>query len=56
MILQGLQEGEQVAVKANFLLDSESRLRAAMSGTVGATAPRPTAPKAAPHQHGGGSQ
>lgn len=53
MILQGLQEGEQVAVKANFLLDSESRLRAALSG---AAAPRPTAPKAAPHQHGGGGQ
>ncbi|MEW6237999.1 MAG: efflux RND transporter periplasmic adaptor subunit [Candidatus Omnitrophota bacterium] len=31
-ILSGLQEGEKVVVKANFLIDSESRLRAALSG------------------------
>lgn len=30
-ILSGVQAGEHVAVKANFLLDSESRLRAAIS-------------------------
>ena len=30
--LPGLAAGEQVAVKANFLLDSESRLRAAIAG------------------------
>jgi Cu(I)/Ag(I) efflux system membrane fusion protein len=30
MILSGLTEGESVAVRANFLLDSESRLRAAI--------------------------
>jgi len=29
-ILAGVREGELVAVKANFLLDSESRLRAAI--------------------------
>ena len=29
-ILSGLREGELVAVKANFLLDSESRLRSAI--------------------------
>lgn len=33
-ILAGLAAGEQVAVRANFLLDSESRLRAAM-GAMG---------------------
>lgn len=31
-ILVGLAEGERVAVAANFLLDSESRLRAALAG------------------------
>lgn len=36
-IVSGLAEGEVVAVKANFLLDSESRLRSALGG----------------HQHGG---
>jgi membrane fusion protein, copper/silver efflux system len=29
-ILGGLREGERVAVRANFLLDSESRLRSAI--------------------------
>ena len=33
-VLDGLAEGELVAVRANFLLDSESRLRAAIAGTV----------------------
>jgi Cu(I)/Ag(I) efflux system membrane fusion protein len=31
-VLQGLAEGERVVTKANFLLDSESRLRAAVEG------------------------
>ena len=31
-ILSGLREGEQVVVRANFLLDSESRLRGAFAG------------------------
>jgi len=31
-VLDGIQPGERVATKANFLLDSESRLRAAISG------------------------
>jgi multidrug efflux pump subunit AcrA (membrane-fusion protein) len=38
-ILSGLAEGEEVAVKANFLLDSESRLRAA----IAASSAEPTA-------------
>ncbi len=37
-ILSGLSAGEQVVVKANFLLDSESRLRAALAG-AGAAVP-----------------
>lgn len=36
-ILEGLKEGETVVVHANFLLDSESRLRAAIAGTSAAT-------------------
>ncbi len=40
-ILSGVQEGEAVVVRANFLLDSESRLRGALTGMGGA------------HQHGG---
>lgn len=42
-ILSGLAEGERVAVQATFLLDSESRLRAAVSGSA------PAAPAADPH-------
>jgi membrane fusion protein, copper/silver efflux system len=34
LVLVGLAEGEAVAVGANFLLDSESRIRAAFSGTA----------------------
>ncbi len=33
-ILSGVAEGERVAVKANFLLDSESRLQAIIQGAV----------------------
>ena len=32
LILAGIREGEKVATRANFLLDSESRLRAAVAG------------------------
>jgi len=31
VILSGVAAGERVAVRANFLLDSESRLRAALA-------------------------
>ncbi|MDD5759990.1 MAG: efflux RND transporter periplasmic adaptor subunit [Desulfobulbaceae bacterium] len=34
-IMSGIKEGEQVVVKANFLLDSESRLRAALEKAIG---------------------
>ncbi len=46
LVLAGLWEGEKVAVQANFLLDSESRLRAAFAGAQpapgGSPAPGPT--------------
>ncbi len=45
-ILRGLVPGERVAVKANFLLDSESRLRAALGNTN--TEPPAQAPATAP--------
>jgi len=40
LVLSGLAPGERVATRANFLLDSESRLRGAIA-------------TAAEHQHGG---
>ena len=42
-VLSGVALGDQVVIRANFLLDSESRLRAAIAG-MGANG----------HQHGGG--
>ncbi len=56
-ILSGVKEGERVAVRANFLLDSESRLRAAIAGMTegGAAKPSPGQPPAPGHAgHGGG--
>lgn len=51
LILSGLAEGESVAVRANFLLDSESRLRAAISGSgAGSGSPAPATPPQG-HQH-----
>jgi hypothetical protein len=45
-VLSGLADGERVVISANFLLDSESSLRSALSGMV------PPAPAATPgHQH-----
>lgn len=40
-VISGLEEGERVVIRANFLLDSESRLRSALAGSG--------------HRHGGGS-
>jgi Cu(I)/Ag(I) efflux system membrane fusion protein len=47
-ILSGVKAGEKVAVGANFLLDSESKLRAAltkMTGGASASAPPPSPPQ-----------
>ena len=38
-ILSGVEEGERVAVRANFLLDSESKLKAALTGMGGGGSP-----------------
>lgn len=38
-VLAGVGEGEPVVVSANFLIDSESNLRAALSGMTAASAP-----------------
>jgi Cu(I)/Ag(I) efflux system membrane fusion protein len=34
-LLEGLQDGDQVVTSANFLIDSESQLKAALSGMSG---------------------
>jgi Cu(I)/Ag(I) efflux system membrane fusion protein len=47
VVLSGLVEGEKVVVAANFLIDSESSLRAALQSM---TAPS-TTPSAKPHEH-----
>jgi Cu(I)/Ag(I) efflux system membrane fusion protein len=52
-VLSGLQDAERVVTSANFLLDSESSLRSALSG-MGTPAPSGTtspAPQAPAHQH-----
>jgi len=56
-ILSGVKAGEKVAVGANFLLDSESKLRAALTKmTGGASAPSPPQPQEQGGHagHGGG--
>ena len=54
-ITSGLREGERVATRANFLLDSESRLRAALEAVKAPATPADptiqTAPQGATHQH-----
>jgi membrane fusion protein, copper/silver efflux system len=51
-VLEGLSEGEKVVTTANFLVDSESRLRAAIEGFVASEQPAP--PAAAPAGNGTG--
>jgi RND family efflux transporter MFP subunit len=48
-VLQGLQEGEQVVVSANFLIDAESNLKAAIAGFGAAPAAKPPAKAAQPN-------
>ncbi len=50
-VLRGLAEGDTVVASASFLIDSESRLRAAISGMT--AAPDAAPPAAGGHQHGG---
>lgn len=49
-VLSGLAEGEEIALGASFLVDSESRLAAALAGMRGEAPPAPTAPDAG-HRH-----
>lgn len=48
-VLDGVREGEQVVTSANFLIDAESNLKAAIGGLgeAGAAAPPPSAPAVA---------
>jgi Cu(I)/Ag(I) efflux system membrane fusion protein len=51
-VLSGLSEGDQVVTAANFLLDSESSLRAALSGMAPSGEPgKPAAAPAEEHRH-----
>lgn len=47
-VLEGLEAGERVVTTANFLIDSESRLRAALEGFGAARQERPAAAPPAP--------
>ncbi|MEO5660727.1 MAG: efflux RND transporter periplasmic adaptor subunit [Polaromonas sp.] len=51
-VLEGVQDGEQVVVSANFLIDAESNLKAAISGFGGGE--KPAQPASSPAQSGGG--
>lgn len=51
-VLSGLKEGEEVVSSANFLIDSESRLKAALSGTGGDAVSHPSSvPAIEEHAH-----
>ncbi|HEY3491201.1 MAG TPA: efflux RND transporter periplasmic adaptor subunit [Candidatus Deferrimicrobiaceae bacterium] len=52
-ILSGVKEGERVAIGANFLLDSESRMRAALTKMTGGSPTAPAAPPKSPSGHEG---
>ena len=52
-VLEGVRDGEQVVVAANFLIDAESNLKAAVGGFGGA-AEKPALPASSPAQSGGG--
>jgi Cu(I)/Ag(I) efflux system membrane fusion protein len=49
-VLEGLGEGEKVVVSANFLIDSESNLKAAFSSLAGGQAAKPAATPATEHK------
>ncbi len=50
-VMEGVRDGEPVVVAANFLIDAESNLKAALSGFSASASPAAsTAPKAASHQ------
>jgi Cu(I)/Ag(I) efflux system membrane fusion protein len=55
-VLEGLADGEQAVVSANFLIDAESNLRAALSSFAvpdhTRSAPAPSAPAAPADHHG----
>ena len=52
VILSGLVPGEQVVTRANFLIDSESSLKAAFSGLMAGSSAAAAA-QSAPASHGG---
>ncbi len=51
-VVEGLAPGERVVVRANFLVDSESRLRAALAAMHGGSPPGPPGPPGGHGAHG----
>jgi len=49
-VLKGVVEGDTVVSSASFLIDSESRLKAAIAG-MGQAGPAPGAPPVPGHAH-----
>lgn len=49
-VLEGIAEGEQVVTSANFLIDAESNLKAALSGMAGGGSAPPAAPSQSKHE------
>ena len=49
-VLEGVKEGEPVVVAANFLIDAESNLKAALGGFTSAAAGKPVAAPGVGHQ------
>ncbi len=49
-VLEGVQDGEQVVIAANFLIDAESNLKAAVGGFSGAEQKPAGAPKSVSHK------
>jgi len=53
-VIEGVKDGEPVVVAANFLIDAESNLKAALGGfAAGGSAAASAAPKAVSHQANG---
>jgi Cu(I)/Ag(I) efflux system membrane fusion protein len=50
-VLSGVEAGDEVVTTANFLVDSESRMRAAIEGFGGGSTSSDQAPRAQQHQH-----
>jgi Cu(I)/Ag(I) efflux system membrane fusion protein len=55
-VVEGLGLGDHVVTRANFLVDSESRLRASLAALAGAAADKPAPPPPPTHEGHGGKE